>query len=437
MRHGGAQHDSSTTHMSLVRDLYPICRSITGDGVRESLRLIHDAIDGGLTIHEVPSGTRVHDWTVPDEWNLRRATLVGPDGTVFVDTDRSNLHVVSYSVPVSANMSLDELQPHLHSLADRPTHIPYRTAYWSRSWGLCLQHTVRASLVPGTYRVDIDTRLAPGSLSYGELLLPGTVGRRETLISAHVCHPSLANDNLSGIAVAAELVRRFRERPLHNACRFLFVPGTIGSITWLALNHEHALTNIAHGLVLTGLGDVGPFTYKSTRRGNTAIDRAATRVLGSHPEGVDHRLIPFGPYGYDERQYCSPGYDLAMGRLGRSTHGEYPEYHTSADDLTFVSNESIECAADVAEEMLRSADADVRYRSTAPFGEPQLGRRGLYRPVGGEPRPPEFEMAMLWVLNLADGNHTLADIAERSGLPEAVLTSAATALRDARLLDES
>ena len=419
--------------VAFLESLFPICRSITGDGVRKTLGLVAAQTQVALHVTEVPSGTPVHDWVVPEEWNLRRATLVDPNGFVIADTDVSNLHLVNYSVPVHTQLSLEELQPHLHSLPDRPTLIPYRTAYWSKTWGFCISDEVRATLVPGLYNVHIDTTLEPGSLTYGELVIPGTELQSEVLVSTHVCHPSLANDNLTGIAVAAQLADRLFARPLRRQVRIVFVPGTIGSISWLAKNHEHALTKLDFGLVLTGLGDSAPFTYKRSRRTNTVIDRAAELVLRERAPG--HRVIDFGPYGYDERQYCSPGYDLAVGRLGRSTHGEYPEYHTSGDNLDFVSEASISEATDVAERILRSADADRTYVSTSPFGEPQLGRRGLYRSVGGEPRPPEFEMALLWVLNSSNGRSGLLDIVQRSGLPFDVVLDAAEALRGVGLLE--
>jgi aminopeptidase-like protein len=321
--------------LDLMSELFPICRSITGAGLRETLGVLRRRIP--LEIHEVPSGTRVLDWTVPKEWNIRDAYIRGPSGGKVVDFGRSNLHVVSYSVPVRATMPLAELKGHLHTLPDHPDWIPYRTSYYREDWGFCLSHRDLQALEDGDYEVVIDSTLENGSLTYGELVLEGR-RRDEVLISAHACHPSLANDNLSGVALAAILAGSLAGEPRALSYRFLFIPGTIGAITWLARN-EGRTRGIKAGLVLAGLGDRGRLTYKRSRRGCADVDRAAGLVLGqSSPPG---RILEFSPYGYDERQYCSPGFDLPVGRLSRTPFGDYPEYHTSADDLDFVSAESL------------------------------------------------------------------------------------------------
>jgi aminopeptidase-like protein len=429
----GAGVDPETIGRQLhecIADLYPICRSITGDGVRETLRRLQRVTP--ITVHEVPSGSAAFDWTVPLEWNVRDAFVKNSKGERVIDFRRSNLHVVSYSVPVHRRMRLAELKPHLFTLPDQPRSIPYRTSYYEKSWGFCLSQHQLETLGDDEYEVCIDSTLEPGSLTYGECRLVGT-STEEMLISCHICHPSLANDNLSGMAVAAYLAKQLAARPLRHSVRLLFVPGTIGSITWLSRN-EAVIPNIRHGLVLCCLGDAGRMTYKKSRRGNAPVDRAAMHVL----RGLDdYRVIEFSPYGYDERQFCSPGFDLPVGRLSRTPHGEFPEYHTSADDVGFVRPEKLAGAFLTCLAILDALDADRTYVSTNPKCEPQLGRRGLYHSIGGLPHSPENEMAMLWVLNLADGRHSLLDVAERSGLRFEAVKRAADALLDKSLLKEA
>ena len=410
----------------LVSELFPVCRSLTGDGVRATIARLQKIVP--LQIHEVASGTPVFDWTVPDEWNIRDAWIQNDRGERVVDFHRSNLHVVSYSVPVRARLPLSELAPRLHSLPERPDSIPYRTAYYDRGWGFCLSHRERERLADTEYDVCIDATLAPGSLTYGEFVVPGTA-EGEVLVSAHLCHPSLANDNLSGVAVAVMLARRVALRRPRLSWRFLFLPGTIGPITWLARNPD-ARERIVAGLVLSGVGDRGAPTYKQSRAGSAPIDRAARVLLGNRPAA---RIRPFVPWGYDERQYCSPGFDLPMGCLMRTPGGEYPEYHTSDDNLGFVSPEHLADSYRLAAELLELAEADATYVNTAPMGEPQLGRRGLYGPGARDPSP-DFQRAMLWLLNRSDGRESLLDIAEHAGLPFALLRRAATALESEGLL---
>ena len=418
-----------TDMMALVEGLFPICRSITGNGVRQTLAILRCYIP--LEVNEVSSGTAVLDWTVPREWNIRDAYIARDDGTHVVDFASNNLHIVQYSHPIDAIMPLAELRPHLHTLPDQPEWIPYRTSYYAENWGFCLTHRQLSSLADGLYRVVIDADLAPGHLSYGELLIPGE-SDDTVLFSCHICHPSLANDNLSGIAVATMLARHVQTlRPRHSY-RFLFIPGTIGSLTWLARN-EDKIGHIAHGLVLSCLGDAGGMTYKQSRRGNAAIDRILAHVLG-HDE-VPHRITPFIPYGYDERQYCSPGFDLPVGCLMRTPNGEYPEYHSSADNLSLLRPESLAHSLSVLRRVVAVIEGDAVYRSRNPKGEPQLGRRGLYAAMGGQRAASYDQMALLWVLNLADGRHSLLDMAERAGLPFATIRAAADALAGADLLD--
>jgi aminopeptidase-like protein len=415
---------------AFVARLYPICRSITGDGVRETLRVLSEVVP--LQVHEVPSGTAVLDWTVPDEWNCREAWIADAQGRRVVDFRDSNLHVVSYSQPVRARMTLAELRPHLHALPDRPDWIPYRTSYYDAAWGFCLSQRALDALPDGSYDVCIDATLAPGHLTYGEAVVPGTTDD-EVLVSAHCCHPSLADDNLSGLAVSAALARHLaRTGPRRHTYRFLYAPGTIGALTWLARNRERVL-RIRHGLTLTCLGDERPFTYKKTLAGDAAIDRAAALVL--RDRGAVHHLIPFFPYGYDERQYNAPGFRLPVGSLMRGRHGQFPEYHTSADDLSFVSGARLAESLSVLCDLVDVLEQNRTFRNLQPYGEPQLGRRGLYRAVGGG-SVPGVELAMLWVLNLSDGRHALLDVAERSGLEFRAVAAAARALEEHGLLAE-
>src|SRR5262249_42493557 len=309
----------------LAADLFPICRSITGDGVRQTLARLQREIP--LALHEMPTGTRVLDWTIPREWNIRDAWIKRVHGEKVVDFAHSNLHVVNYSTPVHEVMSLDALKPHLFSLPARPDWIPYRTSYYQETWGFCVSDRILQQLQDDRYEVCIDSSLSDGALVYGECVIPGRTAD-EVLISSHVCHPSLANDNLSGIAVAVFLAKHIAARPRRYTYRFVFAPGTIGAIAWLARNSE-AVSRITHGLVLTCVGDAGALTYKKSRGGAAAVDRAMALALKE--AGASHRIVPFTPLGYDERQYCSPGFNMPVGCLMRTPWGEFPEYHTSAD----------------------------------------------------------------------------------------------------------
>lgn len=416
--------------MTLIERMYPICRSITGDGVRSTLDLIGDVID--LRVSEVPSGTKVLDWTVPNEWNIRDAYVADADGRRVIDFRRSNLHVVSYSVAVNRRMTLDELRPFLHTLPDRPDLIPYRTSYYDETWGFCLAHEQLEQLPDGEYEVVIDSTLEPGSLSYGEFVIPGRIDD-EVLISTHVCHPSLCDDNLTGIAVSVATAARLAAGPQPRLThRFVYAPGTIGAITWLARNRER-VDRIAGGLTLTCLGDEHPFTYKRTERGDTLVDRAVRHVLlaGRH----DHEVIDFFPYGYDERQYNSPGFRAPVGSLMRGRHGRFPEYHTSADDLSFVGTERMVESHDVLARVLEVIDGNRTMINLEPFAEPQLGSRGLYGAIGGTDIA-DAQLAMLWVLNQSDGATDLLDIADRSGLAFDSIVATARLLEQHGLLAE-
>lgn len=409
-----------------VADLYPICRSITGDGLRKTLATVQERIP--LKTFEVPSGTAVFDWTVPKEWNIRDAYIKSPDGTRVVDFQKSNLHVVNYSSPIRAKLSLAELKPNLFTIPEKPDWVPYRTSYYKQDWGFCLSHNQMLALKDDEYEVCIDSTLANGSMTYGEFYLPGQ-WTDEILISCHLCHPSLANDNLSGLAVATFLAQSLAERKLSYSYRFLFIPGTIGAIAWLARNKELA-GRVKHGLVLTCLGDSGNFHYKKSRRGDAEIDRVAAHVLNACADSPE--ILDFSPYGYDERQYCSPGFNLPVGCLMRSVWGSFPEYHTSADNLDFIKPLQLAGSLRVCEVIVDVLENNVRYQSLNPFCEPQLGRRNLY-PSSRDAIATETT-ARLWVMNLSDGTHSLLDIAQRSGMAFQVIKDAADVLSDSGLL---
>jgi aminopeptidase-like protein len=422
------QEDVGREAYGLMRRLFPLCRSLTGDGVRATFDVLDEQIPLART--EIPSGSRVCDWIVPDEWNLRDAHITGPDGSRVLDWRDSNLHVVSYSEPVRARLSLEELRERLHTLPEQPDLIPYRTSYYERTWGFCLSHRQLLELPPGEYEVVIDSTLEPGRLTYAEHLIPGH-GPKEVLVSTYVCHPSLANDNLSGIAVATMLAKRLRSRSLRHSYRFLFAPGTIGPLAWLDRNRD-ALNRIAHGLAVSCIGDKGALTYKRSRRADAEVDVAMETVL--RDAGEPHRILPWEPWGGDERQFCSPGFDLPVGTLMRTPHGEFNGYHTSADTLELIRPESLAGAVERCLELVEVLESNRTCTNLSPFGEPQLGKRGLYRSAGGAVASPDDERALLWVLNQSDGGASLLDIASRSQLSFPLVSRAAERLERAGLL---
>jgi aminopeptidase-like protein len=410
---------------ALIRELFPICRSITGDGLRRSLSRLGDLIP--LATHEVVTGRQVFDWTIPKEWNIQDAYIKDSEGYRVVDFRENNLHVVNYSEPVKARMSLSELRPRLHSLPEHPDWIPYRTTYYSEKWGFCLSQRQLESLTDAEYEVVIDSSLRNGALTYGECLIPGQV-EDEFLISTHICHPSMANDNLSGVAVATTLARILALSAPRYTYRFLFVPGTIGPIAWLARNQDK-VGRVKHGLVLACVGDRGSINYKRSRRRAADVDRAVEHILRT--KGDPFEIRDFSPYGYDERQFCSPGFNLPVGSFRRTPGGEYAEYHTSADDPGFVSATHLADSLGTLLEVIDLLESDNRYLNLSPMGEPQLGRRGLL-PAAKE----RDQLALLWVLNLSDGSTSILDIAERSGLSFDELRDATGSLVDCGLLEQ-
>jgi aminopeptidase-like protein len=425
----GSPADVGAEMLAFMADVFPFCRSITGNGLRSTLQRIGETVPVELT--EVPTGTTVLDWTIPKEWNVRDAWVADADGRRVVDFQDSNLHVLNYSAPVRTRLSLEQLRPHLHTLPDHPTWVPYRTSYYAESWGFCLSQEALDRLPDGEYEAVVDATLQDGSLTYGECVLPGA-SDEEILISSHVCHPSLANDNLSGVAVATFLARELSALTSRRyTYRFLFAPTTIGTIAWLA-GHEDLLPRIRAGLVIACVGDPGPMVYKRSRHGDREIDRAATHLLAGRVDAAE--VVDFSPYGDDTRQFCSPGFDLPVGTITRSGHDRSERHHTSADDLASIEPAALADTLGTCRAVLDILEQDATLVSLNPKGEPQLGRRGLYRSFGGRAEQGALESALLWVMNQADGQHTMLDVADRAGLPFGVVREAARALEGAALL---
>ena len=409
--------------------LFPICRSITGKGARQTLAAVAEKLP--LTLTEVPSGTPAFDWVIPREWNIRDAWVKNSQGEKVIDFARSNLHVVNYSVPVRGRATLDELRARLHTLPDHPDWVPYRTSYYKDDWGFCLTQQQLDALPPGEYEYCIDSSLEPGSMTLGEVELPGE-SPDTVLISTHICHPSLANDNLSGLAVATWLAQHVAALPKRRyTYRFVFIPGTIGAVAWLS-QREDLVPRIKHGLVLSGVGDTGPIHYKRSRRESAEIDQVMEFVLKASAPG--HTIMPFIPYGYDERQYCSPGFNLPVGCMMRTPFGKNPQYHTSADNLELLSGAALQDSLERCQEMVAILEGNQRYLNLNPKCEPLLGKRGLYSTLGGENDAKAFQMALLWVLSYSDGEHSLLDIARKAEMPFRTIRAAADALEKAELL---
>ncbi|RYE64698.1 MAG: DUF4910 domain-containing protein [Oxalobacteraceae bacterium] len=416
---------------ALAARLFPICRSITGEGVRETIGILGEHID--ITLHRVASGSRVFDWTVPNEWVVRGGHVRDENGLTVVDFAHSNLHLMNYSTPVHASMTLAELRPYIHTLPDQPDLIPYKTAYYVDAWGFCMSHNRLLAMKEGQYEVFIDTEKVPGHLYYGEYLHRGA-SDREVLLYTHICHPSLANDNCSGLALLTVLAESMKLVATQYSYRFVFAPGTIGSLAWLSRNEER-LGNIDHGLVLSCVGDGGGPNYKRSRRGNATVDRVAA-VVRCGEERAHAAIHDFSPYGYDERQFCSPGFNLPVGLLQRSSFGTFPQYHTSADNLDFIRPEHLGSSFRMVEDMIYVLETNWRPLNLSPKGEPQLGRYGLFSTIGGHKTNSDRTMAYLWVLNLADGDHTLLDIAEAAQMPFEEIAAAAATLRNVGLVSD-
>lgn len=420
---------------ALAGELFPICRSITGNGVRNTLEILKRYLPE-LTVHEVASGTECFDWTIPDEWNIRDAYLVGPDGRKFAQFSENNLHVLGYSESVDITLSLDDLQDFLYSLPDYPDAIPYVTSYYEKKWGFCLSHNERQSLKPGTYRVVIDSTLAPGSLTYGEIVLPGE-SKEEVFLSTYTCHPSLANNELSGLVVATFLMRYLKSLPQRRyTYRLVFTPETIGAVAHLSSNLEHLTQNVIAAFNISCVGDNLEYSFLPSRLGGTLSDRVALHVL-SHikPDFVNYSFLDRGS---NERQYCWPGIDLPMVSIMRTKYGEYPEYHTSKDDLTFISPEGLFGGFEANRRSLEIIERNRTFKATT-VAEPQLGKRDMYpasnvRVVPGRGDVGLSIQKMMTVMIYSDGSHDLLAIADMLGCPFQEIADVAEKLLDEGLI---
>lgn len=406
----------------LADELYPFCRSLTGDGVRQTLKTLQTRIP--LDIHEVPSGTVAYDWVVPLEWNVLDAYVRDVRGRRVIDFRASNLHLVGYSMPFKGILKREDLLKHVYANPALPDWIPYRHTYFKESWGFCVTHRQREALTDEHYEVCVDTSLKAGYLTYGEFLLPGRV-EDEVLVWTHTCHPSLGNDNLSGIVVATVLAAHLFPKDRQLTYRFLFGPATLGPLVWLSRN-ESVVPRIRHGFVLACVGDPGPVTYVKSRRGDAAVNRAMVHVLAH--AGDPFTIKEFVPEGYDQRQFCSPGFDLPIGCFMRTPYGEYPEYHTSGDGLAFITPKGLGDSIAKLIAVFELLEKNRTYRNTYPKGEPQLGKRGLYQDAK--------TLGLWWILNYSDGSHTLLDIAERANMPFERIAEGAGVLAQCGLLQE-
>ena len=412
----------------LMIELYPICRSITGQGVRESHKIISKLIP--LQTKEISSGTKVFDWNIPKEWNIRDAYVIDPHGNKIIDFKKSNLHILNYSIPINKKITLQELKKHLYTLPDQPDLIPYLTTYYNEDWGFCLTHNQFLQLEEGEYHVCIDSTLENGSLTYSEYFLKGKTSN-EVIISCYTCHPSLCNDNLSGVVLTTLLAKYVSNLQLNYSYRFLFIPETIGAIAWLHSN-QNIISNIKHGLVVTCVGDSGISSYKKTRMGDAEIDKVVQNMLKN--SNNDYEIINFFPSGSDERQFSSPGFNLPFGSLMRTIYGKFPEYHTSADNLEFMNKKSLIDSFLKYITVIFILENNHSYINLNPKCEPQLGKRGLYKKIGGQKGFDELKQSISWVLNLSDGDHSLLDISNMSDIKFDLIKDAADVLIQNNLL---
>ncbi len=428
--------DSCTIEANaLLHRLFPLCRSLTGEGVRQTLAILREIAN--FDTHEVPSGTVAYDWVVPEEWNVRDAYIADSRGRRVIDFRQNNLHLVGYSIPFEGTLTFEELRPHLHTLPDLPQAIPYRTSYYNRAWGFCLsQQQFEALGRKERYFVKVDTTLAPGSMTYGERVLQGT-SSQQYLISTYCCHPSLANDNLSGMVLWVLLLRELSQRQLRHTYWFLIAPETIGALVWLSRN-ESTAKNITGGFLSSTVAGPGPFGYKCTFLGNSLIDRVVRQTF--RELNLDYVEYPFDINGSDERQFSAPAFRIPVGTICKDKYYEYTFYHTSLDNLEFISANALVQTLKLYLLAIEKLEMNRIYRSLMPYGEPMLGKRGLYPALGGsikqqaadrsiphEKRPYEISEervlygneldAIRWLLFYSDGHTSLLDIAEKTALP--------------------
>jgi aminopeptidase-like protein len=392
--------------------LWPITRSLTGNGNRKSLEILSEIVDLNLT--EVPSGTKCFDWDVPPEWNINEAWVKNSKGKKVIDFLENNLHILGYATPFKGKLSFEELKHHLYTLPDQPDLIPYLTSYYKERWGFCLSHNNLCKLdTNDTYEVFIDSNLNyKGTMTVGEAVIKGQ-SDKEIFFSTYICHPSLANNELSGPIVTAFIYNELKKRKnLKYTYRFLFIPETIGSIYSLSVKGNHWKENLEAGFVVTCIGDRGGFTYKKSRMGNSLPDKVVQTILEQTEE--NYKIVDFFPSGSDERQYCSPGFNLPVGSLMRTMYGVYTEYHTSADNRDFISFDSMEKSVLKYIEIVDAIEKNEKYTNIFPYCEPQLGKRGLYPTLGSQKESQNFVSRMMWVLNLADGENDLIDISQKS-----------------------
>jgi len=410
--------------------LFPINRSLTGEGNRESLKILSEIID--LKLYEVPSGTKCFDWTVPPEWNVKEAWIKDTSGTTIVDFKNLNLHLLGYSIPFKGQMPLDKLKFHLFSIADMPETVPYLTSYYQERWGFCLKHSQLTSLKEDTYNVLIDSELNDnGSMTYGEAFIQGE-SDEEVLLSTYICHPSMANNELSGPLVTSFIYKLLKGKKLRYSYRFLFLPETIGAIYYLSKFGDKLKDRLIAGFVVTTIGDRGSFTYKRSRQGNSLSDRAAEIVLTQTE--TDYTIEDFFPNGSDERQYCSPGFNLPIGSLMRTRYLKYKEYHTSDDNKSFISFDAMEKSVKKYIEVINVIEKNRSYINQSPFCEPLLGKRGLYPTLGSQHEAQEYVNATLWLLNLADGTNDLISISKKSKINFNLLSQIAEKLLEHSLI---